>query len=88
MSDYLKYNGYYGSIEFNENDHLFHGKIIGIHDIVTYDDGMQGVENLELNFRGAVDDYIATCEELDIEPQKVELDLIGCVLHKNELETI
>lgn len=59
--DTLKYKGFIGSIEVND-DLSLHGKLIGIGDsaLVTYE-GMTGRE-LEEDFRAAVDDYIEHCK--------------------------
>ncbi len=58
----VDYKGFKGSIEFNENDALFHGKIMDIDDLVSYEG--KDEKELEEDFQGAVDDYLRICEKL------------------------
>jgi predicted HicB family RNase H-like nuclease len=62
------YNGYSGSIEFDDEDMVFHGRVLGIRDIVTFE--AETAEGLVKAFRDSVDDYLAFCEERGVEPQK------------------
>ncbi len=68
MADYLKHKGYMGSVEFNSEDSVLHGKIIGINDLVTYEGS--SVDGLQQAFIDAVEDYLDTCKELGKEPNK------------------
>ena len=59
---YLKYKGYTGSVEYSEEDKCLFGKVQGMSkDSITYEG--QTVEELTKDFEGAVDDYLALCEE-------------------------
>ena len=60
MSKTLSYNGYDGSVEYSAEDRLLHGRILGIRDMVLYDGS--SIREIEKNFRGAVDEYLAFCE--------------------------
>ncbi len=64
----LKYKGYVGSVEFSEADGVLFGEILGIDGLVNY----EGVTMKELtdSFHEAVEDYLAFCEDHNIEPQK------------------
>jgi predicted HicB family RNase H-like nuclease len=65
----MKYRGYTGSVEFDPQGRIFHGRLLGITaDIITFE-GMS-VDELEKDFRDAVDDYLALCAEDGIEPQR------------------
>ena len=55
----LEHRGYYGSVEYSHEDHLLHGSIVGIRDVVTYEGG--DVRSLEDNFANAVEEYLAFC---------------------------
>lgn len=68
MSNILKYKNYIGRVEFSAEDRVFHGKIEFINDLVTFE--ATNVEDLEREFGAAVDDYIETCKDLGIEPQR------------------
>jgi predicted HicB family RNase H-like nuclease len=62
------YQGYSGSIEFDDEDMVFHGRVLGISDIVTFE--AESAEELVKAFRDSVDDYLAFCKERGTEPQK------------------
>ncbi len=68
MKKLLKYKGFLGSIEVSIDDNCIHGKILFIDDIVTYE--AESPAQLEAEFKDAVDDYVATCKELDRVPNK------------------
>ena len=68
MANTIEYNGYIGSIEYSPEDRCFFGKLEMIDDLVTFE--ATTAEELENNFRNAVDEYIQTCQELGREPQK------------------
>jgi len=68
MKNNLIYKGYYGSVEFSGEDNIFHGKIIGINDHITYEG--DSVQTLQKDFIAAVEEYIDTCKELGKEPEK------------------
>jgi predicted HicB family RNase H-like nuclease len=60
VSKTLSYNGYDGSVEYSAEDRLLHGRIVGIRDMVLYDGA--SIREIEKNFKGAVDEYLAFCE--------------------------
>lgn len=62
MYNILEYKSYYGDVHFSSPDEIFHGKIIGINDLVTFEGA--SVSELKKSFHEAVDDYLATCEEI------------------------
>ena len=62
------YKGYSGSIEFDDEDMVFHGRVLGLRDIVTFE--AQSAEELVKAFHDSVDDYLAFCKERGLEPQK------------------
>jgi len=85
MSEVFEHKGYSGSIETSKKDRCLFGKILFITDLVTYE--AETVDKLEKEFIAAVDDYIATCEEIGKEPQrsfKGSFNIrIGQELHRN-----
>jgi len=68
MSDLMKYRGYLGSVDYDDEDKAFYGQIQFIRGLVAYEG--TDVESLNKGFREAVDDYLKTCEEEGIKPQK------------------
>ena len=65
---HFHYNGYSGSAKISVEDSCLFGKIEYISDLVTYE--ADTVEQLEAEFRLAVDSYIETCKELGLKPKK------------------
>jgi len=61
MSYSLQYHGYDGSVRFSAEDRMLHGRILDIHDMVSY--GGHGIEDVEGNFHAAVDEYLAFCKK-------------------------
>jgi len=68
MKDVLTYKDFIGSVHFSPEDRIFHGKIEGINDLVTFEG--QSVDELVTAFHETVDDYIALCREAGKEPLK------------------
>ena len=64
----LEYKGYRGNAEFDDEAGLFHGEVLDLRDVITF----QGtsVEELEKEFRNSVDDYLEFCEERGEEPDR------------------
>ena len=62
------YRGYVGSVEFDEDDLVFHGRLLGIQDVVTFE--AQTARDLVAAFHDSVDDYVETCRRDGVEPQK------------------
>ena len=68
MKNALSYKGFYGSVEFSDEDNVFFGKIIGINDHITYEG--DNVKGLRSDFQESVDEYLETCIQLCKEPEK------------------
>jgi predicted HicB family RNase H-like nuclease len=64
----MNYKGYFARVEFDPEDHIFVGHIVGIRDVVGFHG--ESVVSLEAAFREAVDDYLLACKELNQEPNK------------------
>ena len=64
----LKYKDYEGTAELDMDRDVCRGKILFINDLVIYES--ESIAGLHLAFENAVDDYIETCVELGIEPQR------------------
>lgn len=64
----MKYKGYAGHVEYDDEAKIFHGEVIGIRDFVTF----QGtnVNEIEKAFKDSVDDYLAFCEERGEKPDR------------------
>ena len=64
----MEYKGYVGTVQFSPDDRVFHGRIAGIRDVITFEG--DSVRALEDDFRSAVDDYLALCAQRGREPEK------------------
>lgn len=64
----MKYRGYEASIEYDEEDGLFFGRVINIKDIIVFD-GLS-VDELEQAFQSVIDEYLADCQTLNKTPEK------------------
>lgn len=64
----MEYKGYAAKVEFDDKAELFHGEIIGIKDVVTF----QGKTARELKqaFKESADDYLSFCKERGEAPDK------------------
>ena len=64
----MEYKGYLGIVEYDAEVKIFHGDVINTRDVITF----QGttVDEIELAFKGSIDDYIAWCKEDGVEPEK------------------
>ncbi len=68
MNDILRYKDYLASVQFNAEDEVFHGKILGINDLVNFEG--TSVKELKKAFAEAVEDYLETCKKLKKSPDK------------------
>ncbi len=66
LNSMLEYKGYLGSIEYSDEDGVFHGRLELIRDLVTYE--ATDAKGLKQAFQEAVDDYLALCEQQDRRP--------------------
>lgn len=64
----LAYRGYTATVEYDEDDKLWHGTLDGIKDLVNFH--AFEIENIEQEFRNAVDDYLVFCKEVGKVPEK------------------
>jgi predicted HicB family RNase H-like nuclease len=64
----LEYKNYTGSIEYSREDDLLFGKVLGINSLISYE-GKTGQE-LENDFREAIDTYLSGCTQEGIAPEK------------------
>lgn len=68
MRDLMKYRDYFGSVHYNDDDRIFHGRVEFIRALVSYEG--TDVESLRRAFEEAVDDYLELCHKQKTEPEK------------------
>jgi predicted HicB family RNase H-like nuclease len=64
----LHYKGYTGVVEFDDEANLFHGEILHLNDVITFQGA--SVEEIRTAFIESVEDYLAFCAERGEEPSK------------------
>lgn len=64
----MNYKGYFARVEFDPEDHVFVGRVVGVRDVIGFHGA--SVEELENAFKEAVDNYLAACKELNQKPNK------------------
>lgn len=64
----LRYKGYTGHVEYDDESGIFHGEVLDLRDVITF----QGktVEEIEKAFRDSIDDYLEFCQERQEEADK------------------
>lgn len=64
----MEYKGYRAAIEYDESVDSFHGRVIGLRDVISFYGDT--VEELRAEFETSVDDYLAFCEERGRQPDR------------------
>jgi predicted HicB family RNase H-like nuclease len=64
----LHYKGYTGHTQFDDEAGLFHGEVLDLKDIITFQG--KSVKELEKAFRDSIDDYLNFCKERNEEPDR------------------
>ena len=64
----MTYKGFIGSVEYDDEAHIFSGEVINTRTVITF----QGttVDEIENAFHDSVDDYLEWCKADGIEPEK------------------
>ena len=64
----MNYRGYEAVIAYDEDAELFHGEVLNLRDVITFQGN--SVPELKQAFADSVDDYLAFCRERGEEPEK------------------
>lgn len=64
----LTHRGYVGHVQFDDESEIFHGEVIGIRDVVTFQG--KSVTELRQAFIDSIEDYLDFCRQKDREPEK------------------
>lgn len=64
----MQYKGYLARIEFDEEANIFHGEVINIRDVITFQG--KSVDELKKAFEESVEDYLEFCAERNEEPER------------------
>ena len=64
----MEYKGYFSKVEFDDDANIFHGEVINLRDVITFDG--ETVKELNQAFQDSVDDYLDFCAERGEDPKK------------------
>lgn len=64
----MKYKGYTGVVEFDEESGSLYGRVIGLRDVITFRG--ESVAEVTQAFRDSVDDYLEFCAKRGRTPEK------------------
>lgn len=64
----MKYKGYFGEITYDDDAKIFHGEVVGLKDVITFQG--KSVNELKKAFQDSINDYLAWCAERGETPEK------------------
>ena len=64
----MDYKGYFAKVEFDDEADIFHGEVINLRDVVTFQG--QTVDELHKAFGDSIDDYLEFCVARGEAPEK------------------
>ena len=64
----MEYKGYFAKVEFIDDDNIFHGEIINLRDVISFEG--ETVDELKQAFQDSVDDYLDFCKQRGEDPEK------------------
>ena len=64
----MEYKGYFAKVEFDDEANIFHGEIINLRDVITFEG--ETVDELRTALVDSVEDYLTFCKERGEEPDK------------------
>lgn len=64
----IEYKGYIGKVEFYDEANIFHGEVINLRDVITFEG--ETVKKLKKAFQDSIDDYLEFCRKRGESPEK------------------
>lgn len=64
----MTYKGYQGKFEYDQDADIFHGEVLHLNDVVTFQG--RSIDELKQALADSVEDYLTLCKEVDKEPEK------------------
>lgn len=64
----MKYKDYVGKVTFDDEALIFHGEVIGIKDVITFQG--KNVEEVLDSFKDSIEDYLDFCKQRGEKPEK------------------
>ena len=69
MKNSLSYKGFSARVEFDADDNIFFGRVLGVEDIIGFHG--ETVKELTEDFHNAINHYLEVCIQRGEKPQKV-----------------
>lgn len=64
----MKYKGYVGQIQYDDQAQIFHGDVIGIQDVIIFQG--RSIQDVQQAFQDSIDDYLQFCASRGQNPEK------------------
>jgi len=64
----MEYKGYVAKVEFDDEADIFHGEVINLRDVITFEG--QSVAELRQAFEDSIEDYLDFCLQRNEDPEK------------------
>jgi len=64
----MEYKGYLSHIGFDTESDIFHGEVVNIRDVITFQG--KSVDELRQAFKDSIEDYLEFCAERGEEPER------------------
>jgi predicted HicB family RNase H-like nuclease len=64
----MEYKGYYAKVEFDDDANVFHGEVVNLRDVITFEG--ETVREIKQAFQDSVDDYLDFCAKRGENPEK------------------
>jgi predicted HicB family RNase H-like nuclease len=64
----MEYKGYIGAIEFDPSIDAFHGRVLGLQDVVTFQG--RSLDELRREMAESIEDYLEFCAEVGKDPER------------------
>lgn len=64
----IQYKGYHARIEYDADDNIFVGSVLGINDVLAFHSN--NTKDIEKKFHDCIDDYLDLCKKINKEPER------------------
>lgn len=64
----MEYKGYFAKVEYDDDAEIFHGEVINLRDVVTFEG--ETVKEIKKAFQDSIDDYLDFCTKRGENPEK------------------
>ena len=64
----MSYKGYQGKFEYDQDADIFHGEVLHLNDVVTFQG--RSIDELKKALADSVEDYLLLCKEVGKEPER------------------